>query len=332
VPEPTYDIIAIGNAIVDVLASADEAFLTAHGMVKGAMRLLDADQATELYAAMGVGRSVSGGSAANTLAGAAALGARCRFVGQVADDQLGEVFTHDIRAQGVAFDNPARTLHEPTGRCLILVDEIDGQRTMNTYLGAGQYLAPDAITAGQIAASRILLLEGYLWDPAEPRETMRRAIRMARASGCRVALGVSAVFCIHNHRADFLALLDKGDVDILFANEEEVLALAGTDDFEAAVAFVAARVPTLVTTRGPNGAIAIEGGVRTTVPAEPIERIVDTTGAGDLFSAGYLVGHVQGRSVEQCLRMGAIAAAEIISHWGARPEAKLDQLMAARLG
>jgi sugar/nucleoside kinase (ribokinase family) len=331
-PAPSYDIIAIGNAIVDVLAPADDAFLAAKGLTKGAMQLLTAEQATELYAAMGPGREVSGGSAANTLAGAAALGAKCAFIGQVATDQLGEVFAHDIRAQGVSFDIPPRDLHESTGRCLVLVDERDGQRTMNTYLGAAQYLAHDAIDAALIADARILLLEGYLWDPAEPREAMRRAIRMAKDAGCKVALGVSAVFCILNHRADFLALLDKGDIDILFANEEEVLALAGSEDLEEAIAFAAARVPLLVTTRGADGATAIADGERTTVAAEPIERIVDTTGAGDLFSAGYLVGHVQGRSVADCLRMGAIAAAEIISHWGARPEAKLSELVKAKLG
>lgn len=331
-PAPTYDIIAIGNAIVDVLAPADDAFLAANGLTKGAMQLLTADQATELYAAMGAGREISGGSAANTLAGAAALGAKCAFIGQVANDQLGEVFAHDIRAQGVTFDIAARALPEPTARCLILVDETDGQRTMNTYLGAAQYLAPDAIVEAQIADARILLLEGYLWDPAEPREAMRRAIRMAKAAGRKVALGVSAVFCILGHRADFLALIENGDIDILFANEEEVLALAGTEDFEEAVAFAAARVPLLVTTRGPDGAIAITGGERTIISAEPIDKIVDTTGAGDLFSAGYLVGHVQGRSVEDCLRMGAIAAAEVISHYGARPEAKLDRLVKAKLG
>ncbi|NIJ08170.1 sugar/nucleoside kinase (ribokinase family) [Sphingomonas vulcanisoli] len=330
--EPSLDIIAIGNAIVDVLAPADEAFLSQHGMTKGAMRLLSADQATELYAAMGAGREISGGSAANTLAGAAALGAKCAFIGQVATDQLGEVFSHDIRSTGVAFETKPRDLPEPTARCLILVDDQDGQRTMNTYLGAAQYLEPDAIDAAQIASARILLLEGYLWDPAEPREAMKRAIRMAKDAGRKVALGVSAVFCILNHRADFLALLEAGDVDILFANEEEVLALAGTEDFEEAVAFAAARVPLLVTTRGPDGAIAIEGGQRVSVSAEPIDKIVDTTGAGDLFSAGFLVGHVQGRSNEESLRMGAIAAAEVISHWGARPEAKLDELVKAKLG
>jgi sugar/nucleoside kinase (ribokinase family) len=321
VSEPTIDIIAIGNAIVDVLASADDAFLAAQGMTKGAMQLLDADQATALYAVMGAGREISGGSAANTLAGAASLGAKCAFIGQVATDQLGEVFTHDIRAQGVDFVTPAKALEAPTARCLILVSE-DGQRTMNTYLGAAQFLPQDAIVEAEIASAKVLLLEGYLWDPAEPREAMKRAIRMAKAARRKVALGVSAVFCILNHRADFLALLDAGDIDILFANEEEVLALAGTEHFEDAITFVSAKVPLLVTTRGAE---------RASVPAEPTDKIVDTTGAGDLFSAGFLAGHVNGKGLEESLRMGAIAAAEVISHWGARPEVALDKLVAEKM-
>ena len=329
--QPTTDIIAIGNAIVDVLASADEAFLGANGMTKGAMRLIDAEQATELYAAMGSAREISGGSAANTLAGAASLGAACTFIGQVAEDQLGEVFTHDIRAQGVAFTTPARALEAPTARCLILVTG-DGQRTMNTYLGAAQYLDQNAIVEAEIAAAKVLLLEGYLWDPVEPRAAMKRAVAMARKAGTKVALGVSAVFCILNHREDFLGLLDRGEIDILFANEEEVLALAGTEDFEEAVAFAAARVPLLVTTRGADGAIAVAGAERASVAAEPIAKIVDTTGAGDLFSAGFLVGHVRGRPLEECLRMGAIAAAEVIGHWGARPEVSLETLVAETMG
>lgn len=330
--ETRYDIIAIGNAIVDVLASTDDAFLEAEALPKGSMRLIDADRATDLYGKMGVGREISGGSAANTLAGAAVLGARCAFVGQVAADQLGEVFAHDIRAQGVAFDTPAREASDvPTARCLILVSG-DGQRTMNTYLGAAQYLPADAMDEALVASAKVLLLEGYLWDPAEPREAMKRAIRMARAAGRTVALGVSAVFCIANHRDDFLALLDAGDIDILFANDEEVLALAGLKDFEAAVAAIAAKVALLVATRGADGAIAVRGAERAEVAAEPIDRIVDTTGAGDLFSAGFLVGHVEGRPLEECLAMGAVAAAEVISHWGARPEADLKALVAARIG
>ncbi|CAN5135641.1 adenosine kinase [soil metagenome] len=322
----TYDIIAIGNALVDVLAPATDDFIASEGLTRGAMQLVEPDRATQLYSRMGPAREISGGSAGNTVAGAAMLGARCAFIGQVAQDQLGEVFMHDLRSQGIAFSVPARTPDVPTGRCLILVSP-DGQRTMNTSLGAAQFLPPSAIEEQQVASAKVLLLEGYLWDPLQPREAMRTAIAMARRAGRQVALGVSAVFCIHNHLDDFRALLDRRDIDILFTNEEELMALAGTDEFEAAVTAIAPKVTVLVATRGAAGAIAVAGGQRFEVPAEPVHRVVDTTGAGDLFSAGYLVGHVQGKPVETCLRMGAIAAAEIISHYGARPERDLKELM-----
>jgi sugar/nucleoside kinase (ribokinase family) len=330
--DPTLDVLAIGNAIVDVIARADDAFLAAEGLEKGGMRLIDAGQATDLYARMGAGREISGGSAANTLAGLAQLGASCAFVGQVADDQLGDVFAHDIRAQGVRFDVPPRTGSDvPTARCLVLVSD-DGQRTMNTYLGAAQYLPADSVDEALVASAKVLLLEGYLWDPAEPREAMRRAVKMARAAGRQVALGVSAVFCILNHKADFLAMLDDGLIDILFANEEEVLALTDAAGFAEGVAALAAKVPLVVATRGADGAVAVRGDERAEVAAEPIDRVVDTTGAGDLFSAGVLAGLVRDRPLAECLTMGAVAAAEIISHYGARPEADLKALVARRLG
>jgi len=331
VTEPTLDILAIGNALVDVLAPASDDFLAAEGLSKGHMQLIDAARATELYGRMGPGREISGGSAGNTLAGAAMLGARCAFIGQVAADQLGEVYVHDLKSQGIDFTVPPRAADIPTGRCLVLVSEC-GQRTMNTYLGAAQYLPASAVDEAQVASAKVLLLEGYLWDPAEPRAAMKTAIRMARKAGREVALGVSAVFCILNHLADFRALVDEGDIDILFANEEELLALTGEADFETAVAAIAPKLPLLVATKGPEGAIAIKKGERFEVAAEPVDRVVDTTGAGDLFSAGYLVGHVRGRPVSECLRMGAIAAAEVISHYGARPEADLKALIAEKLG
>jgi sugar/nucleoside kinase (ribokinase family) len=331
VTDTTLDIIAIGNALVDVLSPADDAFLAAEGLAKGQMQLIDAERATSLYAHMGPGKEISGGSAGNTVAGAAMMGARCAFIGQVAKDQLGDVFIHDLEAQGIAFTVPPRAADVPTGRCLILVGEC-GERTMNTYLGAAQYLPPSLVDEAQVASAKVLLLEGYLWDPAEPREAMKAAIRMARNAGREVALGVSAVFCIMNHLAEFRALVDDGDVDILFANEEELLALTGEADFDAAMDNLAPKLPLVVATRGAAGAWAAAKGERFHVPAEPVERVIDTTGAGDLFSAGYLVGHVQGRSVEECLRMGAIAAAEVISHYGARPEQDLKALIAARLG
>ncbi len=328
---PTLDVLAIGNAIVDVIATADDAFLSAEGLAKGSMRLIDADGATALYGRMAPGIEASGGSAANTVAGIAALGGRCGFVGQVADDQLGRVFAHDIRALGVHFDIAPHAGSVPTAQCLILVTP-DGQRTMNTFLGASQFLAAAALDAALVGSAAILYLEGYLWDPEEPRRAMRAAIRLAREAGRRVALSLSDAFCVERHRGDFRALLDDGVVDILFANEAELLSLAELDGIEPAIAAIAAKVPLLVVTRGAEGAIAVEGTERFAVAAEPVAHVVDTTGAGDLFAAGVLAGLARGRGTAASLRMGAIAAAEIISHYGARPMADLTALVAARLG
>ena len=331
--EPTLDIVAIGNAIVDVIAQADDAFVTSEGVAKGSMRLMDEATSDSLYSRMGPGREISGGSAANTVAGMAMLGCKCGFIGQVADDQLGEVFAHDIRANGVVFDTPVRSGQPSTARCLILVTP-DAQRTMNTFLGASQFLPEAAIDHDQIASARILYLEGYLWDPAEPRAAMQAAIRIAHEAGRKVAFTLSDTFCIARHGDDFRKQIVSGAFDILFANENELLALVGegADDFDKAVNAIAPLVETLVVTRGSLGAVAVQGGQRAQVAAEPIDKIVDTTGAGDLFAAGFLAGQAQGRSLEDSLHMGAIAAAEVISHYGARPEAKLDELVKARLG
>ena len=329
--DTTLDIVAIGNAIVDVIAKADDAFIAAEGLDKGSMRLVDTDTAEGLYGRMAAGIEASGGSAANTVAGMAALGLRCGFIGQVADDQLGRVFTHDVRALGVRFETPMRAEQPPTARCLILVTP-DAQRTMNTYLGASQFLPERALDPALIQSAAILYLEGYLWDPEEPRRAMRAAIDIARKAGRKIAFTLSDAFCIERHRADFRALIDDGLLDILFANEAEILSLNETEDFETAVAATAAKVPLLVVTRSEQGAIALEGARRYAVPAEPVARVVDTTGAGDLFAAGFLAGQAQGRGVEQSLTMGAVAAAEIISHYGARPEADLKALVAERLG
>ncbi len=330
--QPTYDVVAIGNAIVDVLATADDAFIADIGVAKGSMQLMfSAEDADALYARMGPGLEVSGGSAANTVAGIAALGGKCGFIGQVADDQLGEVFAHDVRALGIRFDTPVRAGDPTTARCLIFVTP-DGQRTMNTFLGASQFLPEAALDRALIADAAILYLEGYLWDPEQPRAAMRAAIEVARKAGRKVAFTLSDVFCIGRHGGDFRALIDQGLIDILFANEAEIVALQGTDDFEAAVAAVAAKVPTLVVTRGARGACAFQGGVRAEVPAEPIAAVVDTTGAGDLFAAGFLRGQAEGRPVEQSLRLGAICAAEIIGHVGARPMVDLRALAAEKLG
>jgi len=326
-----FDVIAIGNAIVDVMAPCDDALIERLGMTRGGMTLIDTARAHELYEAMGPAREISGGSAANTLAGLAALGARCAFIGQVADDQLGEVFAHDIRAGGIAFDTPARAGHPPTARCLIFVTP-DGQRTMNTFLGASQFLPPAVLDEAAIASAKILYLEGYLWDPEEPRAAMRRAIAASKNAGRKVAFTLSDAFVIERHGADFRAMIETGDVDILFANHVELAALTGHDDFETGLAELAPKVPLLVVTRGEHGAVAVQGGKRAEVAAEPIDRVVDTTGAGDLFAAGFLHGHVTDRSLSDCLTMGAVAAAEVISHYGARPEADLKALVLSRLG
>ncbi|WP_133366272.1 adenosine kinase [Qipengyuania sediminis] len=328
---PSYDVIAIGNAIVDVMAPCRDALVAELGLERGGMALIDAERAREIYAAMGPAKEISGGSAANTLAGMAALGARCAFIGQVADDQLGEVFQHDIRAGGIAFDTPARVGDPPTGRCLILVTE-DGERTMNTLLGASQFLAPESIDETLIAGAGVLYLEGYMWDPEEPRAAMRRAIKAARAAGRKVAFTASESFIIDLHRGDFLELLEAGEIDILFVNEHELAALTGERAFEAGLAAAAAKVPLLVATRGAAGAVAVEGGERAEVAAEPVARVVDTTGAGDLFAAGFLTGHIRGEPLARALKIGAICAAEVIGHYGARPEANLSTLVAERLG
>jgi sugar/nucleoside kinase (ribokinase family) len=319
----TIDVVAIGNAIVDVIARSDDAFLAEHALTKGGMQLIDAEMAESLYADMGSAVEISGGSAANTLAGLAALGKSCGFIGQVCDDQLGGVFAHDVRALGIRYTTAALSGDVPTARCLILVTP-DAQRTMNTFLGASQFLPETALDADLIRSAGILYLEGYLWDPEQPRAAMRAAIATARDAGRRVAFTLSDNFVIDRHRGDFLDLIDQGMIDILFSNEGEIQSLAQINDFDGAVAAIAPKVPVLVSTRSERGAIAIVDGVRHEAPAAPVETIVDTTGAGDLFAAGFLAAHIDGRSVEDCLALGAAAAAEVISHYGARPEADLN--------
>lgn len=329
--QPRYDVIAIGNAIVDVMAPASDELVEELGMAKGGMTLVDADGARDLYAAMGPAKEISGGSAANTLAGLSALGAQCAFIGQVADDQLGNVFAHDIRAVGIDFDTQPREGEPPTARCLIFVTP-DAQRTMNTFLGASQFLPASALDEEAIGGASILYLEGYLWDPEEPRAAMRAAIEAARAAERKVAFTLSDAFVIDRHGEDFRALIADGLIDILFCNEVELAAMTGEEDFDAGLAKLAANVPLLVATRSERGAVAMQGEERFAVAAEPIERVVDTTGAGDLFAAGFLYGLVRGEDPGKCLRRGAIAAAEIIQHYGARPEADLPALMAMELG
>ena len=329
--DPRYDVVAIGNAIVDVMAPCEDELIAELDLAKGGMTLVDTDRAQELYSAMGRATEISGGSAANTLAGMAALGAQCAFIGQVAKDQLGEIFAHDIRAVGIDFDTAAREGDPPTARCLIFVTP-DGERTMNPFLGASQFLPPAALDEELIASAGVLYLEGYLWDPEEPRSAMRRAIEVARNAGRKVAFTASESFVIDRHGDDFRALIEEGQIDILFVNEHELATLTGEDDFEAGLDAVKDKVPTLVATRSAKGAVAISNGTRAEVAAEPIAKVVDTTGAGDLFAAGFLTGHTRGEDLETCLRMGAICAGEIISHIGARSEKDLKALVAEKLG
>jgi len=322
------DVLAIGNALVDVIVTADPAFLTGNAIPKGSMRLIAADEAERLYALMGADtREVSGGSAANTVVGVAAMGGKPQFFGRVADDQLGQIFAHDIRAAGVAFDSAPVADGPPTGRCLIVVTP-DGDRTMSTYLGACQELTEADIDEAAVRAAAVLYLEGYLWDPAAPRAAMKKAIRIAREAGRKVAFTLSDVFCVEGHRADFIGLLD-GHVDMMFGNENEVRALYQTQNLDEAMAELGKHATIAVVTRSEHGAVVLTDGARHVVPACPPAQLLDTTGAGDLFAAGFLGGFVAGRSLPDCARQGAIAAAEIISHYGARPERDLKMLVDA---
>jgi len=323
--QPRYDVLCIGNAIVDVIADTDDAFLNKQGLHKGSMRLIDEAEAVRLYDAMGPGREISGGSAGNTAAGLAALGLKAAFIGQVADDQLGKIYRHDIESQGIDFLVAARNDVGATARSLILVTP-DAQRTMNTFLGAAQLLEKKSVNLDSVANSAIIYLEGYLWDPAEPRAAMEAAIEAAHAAGRKVAFTLSDTFCVDRHREGFWQLLRDGKVDILFANEAEAASMVMVNEVEEAIACLAKVVPTLVVTRSEDGATAISGGERANVPAEPIERLVDTTGAGDLFAAGFLAGEARGLGLEASLKLGAIAAAEVIQHYGARPEKDLKSL------
>ena len=322
------DIVAIGDAIVDVIATCDDAFLVEHGLPKGSMQLLDTEAANRLYAAMGNARETSGGSAANSMAGIAALGGRAAFIGQVADDQLGEIFRHDMRALGVQFDTPALDAggEHPTGRCLILVTP-DAQRTMNTCPGASHQLKAEALDEALIASASILMLEGYLWGPDLPRRAMHRAIEIAHAAGREIAFTASESVCLPGRREGFMAMVEDGGVDLLFLNEHEAQAMTGASGLGETVSILSAKVRTLVVTRGANGALGFEHGETVEIAAAPAAQVVDTTGAGDLFAAGFLTARCRGHDLRKCLETGAIAASEIISHFGARPEADLKTLV-----
>jgi adenosine kinase len=320
-----YDVLGIGNAIFDVLVQTDEGFLARHGMTKGGMALIDEARATAIYADMGPATEMSGGSAANTIVGVANLGARAAYVGKVRDDQIGRLYTHDIRAAGVAFETKAASGGPATGCSYILVTP-DGERTMNTYLGAAQELMPADIDAAQIAASRIIYLEGYLWDPKSAKEAFVKAAIIAHGAGRQVALTLSDSFCVDRYRDEFLELMRKGTVDLVFANEAELHSLYQTSDFDTALKQLRADAKLGVVTRSEKGCVVASQDGVVAAPAFPIEKLVDTTGAGDLFAAGFLFGLVRNASFEAAGRLGALAAAEVIQHIGARPQVSLKDL------
>jgi len=321
-PEPTLDVVAIGHAIVDVLTHADDAELERLQLSKGTMALIDADEAETLYAAMGPAVEVSGGSAANTAAGIASFGGAAAFVGKVRDDELGAVFSHDIRAEGVEYATPPAEKGPTTARCLVLVTP-DAQRTMSTYLGAATGLRPDDLDDDAIASARITYLEGYLWDPPEAIDALRRAMDVAHTAGRRVAFSLSDPFCVERHRDEFLGLVDD-DVDVLFANEGEAMSLTGAGSLDEAVKALAGRCELVAITRGPEGSVVVGGDAVIEVPAMPVDEVVDTTGAGDLYAAGFLYGLTHGADAETCASLGGVAAAEVISHVGARPQVSLS--------
>ena len=320
-----YDVLGIGNAIFDVLVKTDEGFLSRHGMTKGGMALIDEARATAIYRDMGPATEMSGGSAANTIVGIANLGARAAYVGKVKDDQIGRLYAHDIRAAGVTFETGAAADGPATGCCYILVTG-DGERTMNTYLGAAQELTPADIDAAEIAASRFVYLEGYLWDPQNAKEAFVKASRIAHESGREVALTLSDSFCVDRYRGEFLDLMRNGTVDIVFANEAELHSLYQTSDFDGALTQLRQDVKLGVVTRSEKGCVVASGDGVIAVPAYPIPSMVDTTGAGDLFAAGFMFGLVRGAGFENAGRLGALAAAEVIQHIGARPQVSLKEL------
>ncbi len=328
--EADYDVIGIGNAIVDILVHAEDDFLASEGLVKGAMTLVDADASNALYAKVGPAVECSGGSAANTIAGLASLGARCAFTGKVRNDQLGGVFGHDIRALGVNFTTPAANVGPATATCLILVTP-DAQRTMLTYLGACVALSNEDIDSETIAASQVTYLEGYLWDPPAAQEAFLAAAAAAHAAGRKVALSLSDPFCVGRHRDGFRDLVDN-HVDILFANEEEITSLFEVDDFDAALQAARGRCDVAALTRGAKGSVVVAGDEVHVVDAEAVSRVIDTTGAGDAYAAGFLYEFTRHDDLARAARTGGIAAAEVISHMGARPDQPLGDLVRQRLG
>lgn len=324
-----FDVLGIGNAIVDVLAPADEAFLDRAGLVKGSMTLIDDAQADSLYSQMAAGVEASGGSAANTMAGLAGLGGSAAFIGRVRDDSLGKVFSHDIRAVGVTFDTPVATTGPATARCLVMVTA-DAQRTMATYLGACVGLGPDDVDPALVAEAKITYLEGYLWDPADGKAAFRKAIQAAHDAGRRVALSLSDAFCVHRWRAEFLDLVTNGAVDILFANESEIAALFETSDFDAALQATRGLGITAALTRSEKGSVILGGDEVHVIDAVTPEKLVDSTGAGDLYAAGFLHGLTRNLGLARAGRLGSLCAAEVLAHYGPRPQVNLAAFVEGR--
>jgi sugar/nucleoside kinase (ribokinase family) len=320
-----YDVLGIGNAIVDVIARTEDDFLVKHGMHKGAMALIDEARAEAIYASMGPAMESSGGSGANTIAGIASFGGKAAFVGKVKDDTLGRAFAHDIRAIGVDFATRPAAEGPSTARCYVLVTP-DGERTMNTYLGAAQNLSPADLDEKQIAAARWTYLEGYLWDPPQAKEAFRKAAAIAHGAGRKVALSLSDAFCVDRYRDEFLNLMRTGAVDLIFANEGELKSLYQTADFDSALSGLRNDVKLAAVTRSEKGCVVVSRESNEAVTAAPIEKMVDATGAGDLFAAGFLIGLARDQDHRDAARLGAIAAAEVIQHLGARPEASLKAL------
>ena len=321
-----YDVIGIGSAIVDILSRTDDGFIAGAGMVKGTMALVTAEESKTLYGRMSGAMEMSGGSAANTMAGIASLGGTPAFIGRVGDDKLGEIFRHDISSVGVDFhggeDRPSQL---PTATCMILVTP-DGQRTMNTYLGACTELSPADIDADKIAAARVTYIEGYQWDTPRAKQAIRKACKAAKDSGRQVALSLSDPFVVDRHRADLLTLI-KEDVDLLFGNEEEIFHLYEANELDTAISRLRTANVLACMTRGANGAVVFDGETTAAVPAMGVDKVVDTTGAGDLFAAGFLYGYTHGRDLQGCAKLGAMAAAKIISQMGARSESPLRAMM-----
>jgi len=325
--DPDFDVLGIGNALVDVITSVDDDFVTAHDFPRGATTMVDLDRADAIYADLPPAQEISGGSCANTIAGLASFGANVAFIGRVRDDQLGKVYTHDLRSLGVHFDVPPATTGPPTGRCLVMVMP-DAHRTQCTYLGASTFIGPEDVDPEVVARAHVTYLEGYLWDQPPAKEAIRKAATAARGAGRQVALTLSDPFCVDRHREEFRDLV-ADEIDVLFANESEICSLYEVDDFDAALQQVRRHCRIGALTRGEHGSVVIAGDSVHVLDPEPVDRLVDTTGAGDQYAAGFLYGLTHGHDLDTCGRLGSMAAAEVISHYGARPAVSLAKLAEA---